>query len=404
MILEYLKISLRNIKRRKLRSGLTIVGIFIAIATIFVLVSLSLGLQGTIEEQFRLFGTDKFFVQAKGQAGGPGTPGSVQLTKEDVNVIDSVSGVKDWTYYAATASKVEFKDEIRYTNTVGVPTDRGEVFTESGFWKVETGRFLRSGDRGLIGIGSQYANNNYLGEPIELGDNILINDRPFRVKAIMKSVGSPPDDRLIIMPLEDFRELFPEVGERIDQITVQVDESEDIKEVASKVEKRLRSFREVTEKTQDFTILTPDALLASFGVILNVLTSFLLGVAAITLLVGGIGIANTMYTSVLERTREIGVMKAVGARNKDVLLLFTVEAGLLGLVGGIGGVLLGMLIGKTIEYIATVKLATSLVAVAFPIYLIVGCLLFAFVVGSVSGLLPAYRASRIRPVEALRYE
>ena len=142
----------------------------------------------------------------------------------------------------------------------------------------------------------------------------------------------------------------------------------------------------------------------SFGVILNIITAFLIGVAAISLLVGGIGIANTMYTSVLERTKEIGVMKSVGAKNSDITLIFLIESGLLGLVGGIIGIALGIAIGQFVEYIAINQLATTLLRVSTPAWLVVSCLLFAFLAGATSGTLPALRAAKIKPTDALRYE
>ena len=204
------------------------------------------------------------------------------------------------------------------------------------------------------------------------------------------------------MYYEDFQKISNSTS--IQEIIVQINPGEDIKEVADRTEKKLMNFRDVTEKTKDFTILTPEELLASFASILSIVTGFLLGVAAISLLVGAIGITNTMYTSVLERTKEIGVMKAVGAKNSDILTIFLIESGLLGLTGGVIGVLLGMGIGKLIEYIAVHYIETTLLRVVFPTYLILGCLAFAFLVGAISGTWPAYRASKIRPVDALRYE
>ena len=126
--------------------------------------------------------------------------------------------------------------------------------------------------------------------------------------------------------------------------------------------------------------------------------------AAISLLVGGIGIANTMYTSVLERTKEIGVMKSVGAKNSDITLIFLIESGLLGLVGGIIGIVLGVGIGQIVEYIAINRLGTTLLQVSTPFWLIISCLLFAFLAGAAFGTLPALRAAKINPTEALRYE
>lgn len=206
------------------------------------------------------------------------------------------------------------------------------------------------------------------------------------------------------MPLDDFREAFPSSNESIDAIVVQVNEGVDIKETAEKAKKKLMLERGVDEKTTDFVVRTPEELLGTFNTVLNILTSFLLGVAAISLLVGGIGVANTMYTSVIERTKEIGVMKAVGARNKDIVQMFTIESGLIGLGGGAMGVIFGITASKIIEFIAQKQLGTTLLQVSINPSLIIGCLIFAFVIGALSGSAPAFRASKISPVEALRYE
>ena len=400
---DYFLLAARTLWKRKLRTSLTMLGIIIAIATLFVLVSISLGLQDAVAEQFRELGTDKFFIFPRGQLAGPGSGGATQLTLEDIKVIDKVSGVKDLTYAAAGNAKIESHGQIRYVQVIGVPTDRGDVFVESGAYKIEEGRFLKKGDTGIVALGSQFATTAFFTKEVHAGDSIIINDKEFKVKSIMGPRGNPGDDRLIIMALEDFQELFKS-GDRIDQIIVQVEDVNTIKETAERVEKKLRSARHLTEKTQDFTILTPEELLRSFGTILNILTAFLVGVAGISLLVGAIGIATTMYTSVLERTREIGVMKAVGARNKDILTLFLIESGLIGLIGGILGVLLGMSIGKTLEFIATQQLNTTLLQAAFPAWLIIACLFFASAIGALSGIWPAWNAAHLKAVDALRYE
>ncbi len=129
-----------------------------------------------------------------------------------------------------------------------------------------------------------------------------------------------------------------------------------------------------------------------------------IGIAAVSLLVGGIGIMNTMYTSILERNREIGIMKAIGAQNKDILSIFLIESGLLGLVGGVMGVIFGFSISKIIEYIAVQQLGTKLLQAASPLWLIIACLAFAFLTGSISGLWPAWQASKTNVVDAVRYE
>ena len=403
MIQDYFKLATGNLKRRKLRSSLTIIGIFIAVATIFVLISLSLGLDAAIKEQFKQLGSDKFFVMPKGQAGAPGSGGgAVQLTTKDVDIIKKVNGVKEVTYDIVGNAKLEFNNDIRYFMVAGFPLDTTDLLIESVGYKIDEGRFLKKGDSGKIMIGSKYK-ENFFKKPVRVGDKITLNGQDFKVVGILKSVGSPTDDGLIYMSEDDFRILF-NVPERVDQIIIQIKPGENLQDIAANTKRKLISFRRVTEKTIDFELSTPEEILKSVASILNIITAFLLGVAGISLLVGAVGIANTMYTSVLERTKEIGVLKAIGAKNSDILWIFVIESGTLGLIGGIIGVLVGMGVGKIIEYIAVTQLGTTILRVVFPWYLIVGCLAFAFLMGSFSGFFPANQASKIKPADTLRYE
>ena len=379
------------------------IGIIISIATIFVLISLSIGLQNAVEEQFRLLGSDKFFIQPKGQLGAHGTGGAVELTLDDVKIVEKSKGVKEVLYMNVGNGKVEFEKQSRYFMVAGISLETMDVYIETGSLKVEEGKMLEKGEKGKVMLGSYFKHNNLFKKPVRAGDKILINGKEFEVASILEPIGNPSDDQNVIMSFEDAQELF-NIGDRVDAIVVQIKEGEDINLVAEDVGKKLRKSRGVTEKTQDFSISTPEELLKSFGTILNIITAFLSGIAAISLLVGGIGIMNTMYTSVVERTREIGVMKAIGARNKDIMLIFLIESGLLGLVGGILGVLLGMGAGKLVEFIALKSLGTDLLRVAFPAYLIIGCLGFAFLIGAVSGTFPAWKASKTNVIETLRYE
>ena len=402
-MMQFIKIALKNFRKRKTRTFLTLIGILIPVATIFILISISLGLEQAVTEQFRLLGTDKIFVQPRGQLAGPGAGGAVSLTKKDVDVIKKVQGVKEISPWVATSSKVELSGQTRYTLSLGIELETSDLFIENGAYIAEEGRVLKDGDRGGVMIGSQYKHNNFMGKPVRVGDQLMINNQEFRVRGILETVGNPHDDRLIYIPMEDFRSLF-NIPERIDTIVIQVDHETNVKSIADRIEKKLTKARGLTEGTKDFAILTPEELLESFGKILDIITGFLLSIAAISLLVGGIGIANTMYTSVLERTKEIGVMKAIGAQNKDILSIFLIESGILGLLGGIIGVAFGFSISKLIGYISVNQLGTNLLKTIFPPYLIIGSLFFAFIIGAVSGLWPAWKATKIKPVDALRYE
>lgn len=403
MIKDYFLLGIRNIRKRKLRSWLTMIGIIISIATIFMLISISIGLQEAVEEQFRILGTDKFFIQPRGSVAGPGTAAANSLTIKDVEAIEKVSGVKTTSYFKAANAEVVLGKEKRFLMIAAIPGDRAQVFEELESYKADEGKMIDYKKTGDIMVGSQFKYNALYKKPVRAGDRLEINGKEFKVSAVLQPIGNPSDDRLIYMSMDDFDILFPKETD-IDQIFVQIQEGADINEVVDKVRKRLFSVRDVTEKTRDFTILTPQEILSSAGNVLNIITAFLFGVAAISLLVGGIGIANTMYTSVLERTREIGTMKAVGAKNSDILLIFLIESGMIGLTGGILGVLLGAGVSYIIEFIAVTQLATTLLQAAYPWYLIFGCLAFAFLSGAIAGIWPAHRASKLKAVDALRYE
>ncbi len=403
MIKDYAKISWKNIRKRKLRSWLTIVGIVISIAVIFTLISLSLGLRGAINEQFKILGTDKLFIMPKGMAGGPGSEGAVELTTADVNAIEKVSEVKDISYATVGNAQVEFNRQKKYFMVIGLPLDKFQLYIDSTNLKMDEGRYLQKKDIGKIMLGYDYKYNSVFDKPIKIGDKIIINEKEFKITGIVGQIGNPFDDKNIYISMEDFKALF-NFGDRVDQIIVQVDDEKKIQETSDRINKKLMKLRNVNEKTKDFYISTPEELLASFNTILNIIAIFLVGVAMISLLVGAIGIANTMYTSVLERTKEIGTMKAVGAKNSDILYIFLFESGLLGLVGGVIGISLGIIISKTVEFIATTQLNTTLLKAAVPTYLIIGCLIFAFLIGTLSGTLPAMQAAKLKPAEALRYE
>jgi putative ABC transport system permease protein len=401
---EYFKMAVKNLRKRGLRSWLTMLGIFISIATIFTLISLSLGLQEAVKAQFETLGTDKFFIMPSAMMSGGTSSGSFMLTEKDVDVIKKVNGVKDYTYYTMGNVKAEYQGEIKYLPIIGIPPEQMKIFADTGSWKVMEGRFPKKGDKAQVFLGSDFNKENIIfKKQVSIGNKITINGKIFEVIGIAEPIGNPSDDSNIIIPLDEFRTTL-NISERIDMIMVQVQDGENVTEISAKAEKTLRKARGLTEKTQDFEISTPEELLKSFQNILGIITAFLAGIAGISLLVGAVGIANTMYTSVLERTREIGLMKAIGAKNSDIASLFLIESGLLGLVGGIIGIILGYGLSKTIEYIAITQLNTTLLQVATPWYLIFGCLFFGFAIGAVSGVLPAIQASKTNVVDALRYE
>ncbi len=193
------------------------------------------------------------------------------------------------------------------------------------------------------------------------------------------------------------------INEEESEIIAKVQDGFDPEEVANEIIKRLRQSREEKEGQETFDVQTSEQILETFGNIFGIVQAVLVGIAAISLLVGGIGIMNTMYTSVLERTKEIGVMKAIGAKNSDILYIFLFESGSLGLVGGIIGVIFGAGLSKGVEYIAMNSLGTNLLQASLTPQLIFGALIFSFLIGTLSGILPAMNAAKLKPVDALRY-
>ena len=407
MIEEYFKIAFRSINQRRIRSLLTVLGIFLGIVTIFVLLSLSLGLREYVNEQFENLGSDKFFIQPKGQTGGPGsTGGAVELTTEDLEVVRDVNGVDLATYFNIGNTKIEFRDQTRYYLTIGIPTENPReidiIFEASGI-EIEEGRMIRDNDNKKVLVGYNYKYRNLFDKPVKPGNTIKLNDIEFEVIGVLEAIGNPSDDQQVYIKIDDFRELF-DSGEKVDFIWAQVKKGENLTEIAEEAERDLMRHRDVDEKTLDFTIQTPEELLEIFGAVLNGITGFLVIIGLISAIVGGIGIANTMYTSVLERQKEIGTMKAIGAKNSDILWIFVIEAGILGLVGGVFGVFFGIIMAKSIEYIITFYVGLNLLRASLNPLLIIGCIAFGFIIGSISGLIPSYQASKLKPVDTLRYE
>ena len=164
----------------------------------------------------------------------------------------------------------------------------------------------------------------------------------------------------------------------------------------------MRRDRGQKEGEEDFSVQTTEQLMESYSSILDIVQYVLVGIAAISLLVGGVGITNTMYTAVLQRRKEIGIMKAIGAKNSDILILFLLESGFLGLAGGIIGIIIGVSMSKGVEIISQEYMGQMALQVTFPFSLIFGAMAFSYIVGSLAGILPAMQAAKMHPVDALR--
>jgi len=403
MKFDFFVYAFNNLKKRGLRSSLTVLGIFIAIVAVVALISLGQGMQNAINQEFETIGKDRIIITAGGVSMGPfGSDLAVaELTEKDVDVIKKVRGVEYVIGMLFHQAKISYNDEVEYKNVAAHPTDQNSAryIKQINLFEIGKGRQLKSSDHYAAVLGYSIA-NNYFNKKIGVGDKILIQDKQFKVVGIQKKIGTGIHDRIIRIPIDIGRELFNE-PDKVTTIFAKVKKTYCVEGVDNENKKKLRKFRHVKEDEEDFTVETAEQLIKNLNVILSIVQVVLIGIAAIALLVGGIGIANTMYTSVLERTREIGIMKAVGARNSDIMFIFLIESGLLGLVGGILGVTVGLGISKGVEVIAALA-GYSMLKASFNPFLIIGALAFSFIIGSISGLIPAKQAAELKPVEALR--
>lgn len=404
MIEDYIKLAIEGIRNRKLRSWLTMIGIFIGIIAVVSLVSLGQGLQNVIDEQFEMVGGDRIVISP----GGGGTIASfggmfsaAKLREEDIDVVSKVRGVDSALGLISTTGKIKTDGEQRPIPIFGAPTDpkQQKLLRQIDFFVVDKGRYLEEGDRYKANIGVR--TGDFFDKDIGVGDRIEIEGIMFDVVGVNKKTGNPFHDRKIVIPIETVRELFNKSDE-FSGIQVKVEKGFDVDEVAENIKEKLRRHRNVKKDEEDFSVETAENIVAVFKDALTLVTGFLVIIALISLIVGGIGIMTTMYTSILERTNQIGIMKAVGARNDNILLMFIVEAGMLGLVGGVIGVILGLLISMGLEYLVVNYVGIDIFRIYAGPELIIGALLFSFLVGCFSGYLPANRASKMHPVEALR--
>ena len=404
MIGDYFRFSYNSLRTRRLRTSLTMIGIFIGIAAVVALVSLGQGMQQAINTQFAKVGIDKISIMPGGINMGPGSGLSANiLTEKDLDVVKKTRGVENAIGIYAETAPVEFEGETKYLTIWAGPTDAESLKFVSGvsFFDIENGRPFKSGDRFNTVLGYNIAKDAFDKE-IKVGDKITISGTKFSVIGTQKKAGTGIHDALIRIPLDVARELLNETQNEISMIMAQSSPGETPSVVAERINEELRKSRDVKKGEEDFSAQTAEQTIKQLNQILDIIQVFLVSIAAISLLVGGIGIMNTMYTAVVERTREIGIMKSIGAKNSQVFLIFLIESGLLGVVGGAIGVVLGLMLSKATEIIALQMGAPEIFRASFSWYIIVGALAFSFIVGAASGALPAYNASKLNPVEAIR--
>jgi len=374
-------------------------GIFIGIVAVVTLISLGQGLESVVIGQFSIVGADTISVMASGTGTGPPGTGVVEpLTQKNLEAIQRISEVDYALGRMVQSGKVEYNNqlEIVFIGSISKSAKENELLN----LKATQGRLLKGDDLGRVVVGSKFSTSDTFGKPVQIGSKINIEGKDFQVVGILEKKGSFVTDTTISMTLEDEQKLFNK--DDFSLIATKAKKGVNVEDAKKAIEKVMRDQRKVKVGEEDFSVQTNENALENLKSTLFAVQLFVYIIAAISIIVGGIGIMNTMYTSVLERTRDIGVMKSIGAKNSTIFGLFFVESGLLGTVGGIVGVTIGALLAKGLAYVGRTMLNSNLLSAQISPYLIIGALIFSFLVGTISGLAPAIRASKMSPVEALR--
>ncbi len=398
MITDYVSLGWKNICHRKLRSFLTILGIMISVMVIVALLMISTGLEKAIEEQFKKIGANRVYITIAG-----GHPGSKQgLTENDVDVLEKMKDLKLVTpYLFLPSTEVQYKQKKGYTTVVGWQTEGSEERVKSYDTTYREGRTFRDREQGVAVLGPLVAKEVFFDDEdrreIHVNDHIKILGREFKVVGIYDPLGNQEDDSQVHIAMEDARRLFNKPDE-VSVIEATVKSGQDMAVVKKSIEHELERKRH----NDDFEVLTPEQILQFLHTTLGLVRAILLSIAGVSLVVGAIGIMNSMYTAVRERTKEIGVMKSLGATNRNILIVFLIEAGMIGLAGGILGVLLGNALSFFVQYQAALS-GFAILKITPDAIFILGGLLFAVIIGAFSGALPAKHAAALHPVDALRW-
>jgi putative ABC transport system permease protein len=393
----------------KIRSWLTIIGIVIGVGAVVGIVSLGDTMQNQVQSRLASMDLTNIMItpgysRASPMSGdGYNEKGTdTQLTKHDIDAIRGVEGIK----YAT--GEISGRESVKYTGenaTLSISGVDPQIWKYMNSLEVKSGRLLEPADKYVAVIGSGVASGIYK-KDIGVNQIITINDKSVRVVGVLKEEGGS-EDRQIYMPIDSALNVITDAKKGVfNSIKVKAKSVDVVDTVTKAIEKKLMISRHINKKEdRDFSIITLKSMAESVTNMTSSVTLFLGAIAAVSLIVGAVGIANTMFTSVLEKTKDIGTMKAIGAKNRDILMIFIFNSAMVGLVGGIFGIILGALVSALFPMIGvTMTSAGSETSISLSPQLMIFGLALAVLIGVISGVVPAYRASKLKPADALRYE
>jgi len=397
---ESIKYSLKNIAHRKTRSALTIFSIFIGITTIFIFISFGWGLYDYVNSFTSGTSADKVTVSPKGMS-APGMDDTFSFSEKDLKAVERSAGVTEAEGVYMKVVEIEKNNILKYVMIASLDPKKN-LISELSNMKIYKGRELQSGDVKKVVLGYSYLlDNKIFPKKLDINDKLTLNGEDFRVIGFYNEIGNPQDDSNIYILPETMKILFPSIAGYA-MIIGRVD-IKNMNSTITNIERNLRISRDVKKGKEDYYVASFEDLIQSYMSALNIVIGFIVLIALISVFVSAINTANTMITSVLERTKEIGIIKSIGAKNSEVFNIFLFESGFLGFVAGALGVGVGFIItftgGKILK-----SLGWGFLSPHYSISLFLGCILFAMITGALSGVIPAVNASKTNVVDALRYE
>jgi len=324
------------------------------------------------------------------------------LEKQDIAAVEKTKGVKDVLIMSYRGIVARYKEEAKMVFLTGLPWDESlELLERYQGWDLFDGEWPVSGKK-EVAVGKQWAIDVF-GTKVKVGQEITMKGRKFKIAGILNSLGNKSDDSNIYLDIGLYQDLTGEKKGSARVAMVMIEEGLTPDDVAEDIKKSLQKTRKriAGENTTDFAVITSEKMIGVTNSILGIIQSAIVLFASIAILVGGIGITNTMFTSIRERTREIGTMKAIGAKNSAVLIIFLTEAGIIGLIGGAGGIILGIICAKIVE-LYTQSNPVFYFSISVSPSLVLFGLVFSVLTGCIAGFFPARKAARLKPVEALR--